>query len=207
MDDDSSEPAEREVDEIVEEAISEHRSVKDILVEMKDTSELMVDLAYSALFVNSREIAEEVKHLEERMDELQYEIESMLLLSARDAEDAADLAGILHVAISAENISDAADDITDVVRRGIGDHPIYKSMLGETEEQVVRVKVKETSDFIGKTLGQLQISKEIGCYIRAIRRNMRWDFHPGKNTKLLEGDILIAIGSASSIDSLKERCE
>ncbi len=211
MDDEPSEHMEevkeREVDEIVEEAISEHRSVKEILIEMKDTSELMVDLAYSALFTNSKEIAEEVKHLEDRMDELQYEIEGMLLLSARDAEDAADLAGILHVAISAENISDAADDITDVVRRGIGDHPIYKTILGETEEKVVRVTVKPDSEFVGKTLGQLQLSKKIGCYIRAIRRARGWICRPGKNTEILKGDILIAIGGASSIDSLTERCK
>lgn len=201
------EEPQREVDDIVEEAISKHKNVKDILVEMKDTSELMVDLAYSALFTNSKEIAEEVAHLEERMDELQYEIESLLLLSGRDAEDAADLSGILHVAISAENISDAAEDIADVVKRGIGDHPIYRAILGETEEQVVRLNVKENSDLVGKTLGELQVSKEIGCYIRTIRRKGRWIFHPGKNTKLLEGDILIAIGSKSSIDSLRERCE
>lgn len=201
------EESEREVDEIVEEAISEHRNVKDILVEMKDTSELMVDLAYSSLFTNSEEIAEEVKQLEERMDELQYEIESLLLLSGRDAEDAADLSGILHVAISAENISDAAEDISDVVRRGIGDHPIYRSILGETEEQVVRLRVQKTSDLTGKTLGELQVSKEIGPYIRAIRRKGKWIFHPGKNTKVLEGDMLIATGTKSSIDSLRECCE
>jgi uncharacterized protein with PhoU and TrkA domain len=209
MDDESSEPSdrsEREVDEIVEEAISEHRSVKDILIEMKDNSELMVDLAYSALLTNSKEIAEEVRSLEERMDELQYEIEGMLLLSARDAEDAADLAGILHVALSAENISDAADDIVDVVRRGIGDHPIYKTILGETEEQVARVKVKENSELVEKTLGKLQVAKKIGCYIRAIRRKGRWIFRPGKNTKIFGEDILIVNGTKSSIDVLKELC-
>jgi len=202
----NDELVERDVDEIVEEAISEHRSVKDILIEMKDNSELMIDLAYSALLTNSEEIAEEVRQLEERMDELQYEIETMLLLSARNIEDAADLAGILHVALSSENIADAADDITDIVRRGVGDHPIYKSMLRETEEKVVRMRVKENSELIGKTLGELQVSKKIGCYIRAIRRKKRWICRPGKNSKIMEGDILIVNGSKTSIDSLRELC-
>ena len=33
------------------------RSIEDMLVEMKNTSELMVDLAYSALLFNNKEIA------------------------------------------------------------------------------------------------------------------------------------------------------
>ena len=37
-------------------------------VELKDTSELMMDLAYSSLLLNSKELAEEVEGLEERMD-------------------------------------------------------------------------------------------------------------------------------------------
>ncbi|MHA1603310.1 MAG: potassium channel family protein, partial [Candidatus Freyarchaeota archaeon] len=36
------------------------RSIEDMLVEMKNTSELMVDLAYSALLFNNKEIAEEL---------------------------------------------------------------------------------------------------------------------------------------------------
>ena len=60
---------EREVDELVDEAISEQRNAKDILIEMKDTSELMVDLAYSALLTNSKAIAEEVAQYRNDADE------------------------------------------------------------------------------------------------------------------------------------------
>ncbi len=35
------------------------RNVKDLLVEAKDTSELMVDLAYAAVFFDEEELAEE----------------------------------------------------------------------------------------------------------------------------------------------------
>jgi len=195
---------EQDVDEIVDRAISQKRSVKNILTEMRDTSELMVDLAYSALLTNSKEIAEEVQKLEARMDDLQYEIEGMLLLSARTREDAADLAGISHVALAAENIADSADDIVDVVRRGIGDHPIYRSMLGESTEQVARLRVSEISELAGKTLGELRLSKSIGCYIRAIRRDHTWIYNPDKDTRILKGDILIVKGDAQSINSLKE---
>ena len=54
-----------ELDNLAEEAIQKRRNVKDILVEMKDTSELMIDLAYSALLTNSQDIADEVEDLED----------------------------------------------------------------------------------------------------------------------------------------------
>ncbi len=193
-----------EVDEIVDHAISQKRNVKDILVEMKDTSELMVDLAYSALFTNSKDIAEEVQELEQKMDDLRYEIETLLLLAARTPEEAADLSGIMHVAVAAENIADSAEEIADVVLRGVGDHPIYKTMLGEAEEQVVRTKVSSRSELVGKTLGEFRVSTKTGCYIRAIRRGTQWIYNPGKDTKIMEGDILIASGSESSVDVLEE---
>ncbi|MBU4266901.1 MAG: hypothetical protein L6243_04040 [Candidatus Altiarchaeales archaeon] len=198
---------EEEVDDIVEHAISEKRTVKEVLVEMKDTSELMIDLAYSALFTNSKVIAEEVEKLEVKMDGLRYEIESLLMLSARTPEDAADLSGILHVAHSAEKISNAADDIVDVVLRGVGDHPIYKSFLDEVEEQVDKIEVEKGSEFDGKTIGEVAISKKLGSYIRAIRRGKSWICNPRKNTKLSKGDVLIVNGSESSLGRIAEMCK
>jgi len=195
-----------EVDDIVEEAIQKKRNAKDILVEMKDTSELMVDLAYSALLTNSKDIAEEVDDLEGRMDNLQFEIESMLLLAARTPEDAADLSGILHVAHAAEDIADAAHDIAEVVVRGVGDHPIYKSFLDEAEEQIVKIPVEDGSEIVGKTLGELKLLTETGCYVRAIRRGKRWIYNPKKGTNVKARDVLIATGTRESIDVLERLC-
>ena len=192
------------VDNIVDHAISGKRNVKDILVEMKDTSELMVDLAYSALLTNSKDIAEEVFELEQKMDDLRYEIETLLLLAARTPEEAADLSGILHVAVAAENIADSAEEIADVVLRGVGDHPIYKTMLGETEEKVVRTLIEAGSELSGKTLGEFRVSSKTGCYIRAIRRGVAWIYNPKRDTKILEGDILITSGTENAVDMLKK---
>ncbi len=195
---------EPDVDDIVDRALSHKRNVIDILVEMKDTSELMVDLAYSALLTNSKEVAEEVRDLEGTMDNLRYEIEAMLLLAARTPEDAADLSGILHVVVAAEEIADAAEEIADVVIRGVGDHPIYQKMLAETEERVVKPSVLGSSELVGKSLGELKVSSRTGCYIRAIKRGSTWIYNPSKDTKLSEDDILIASGSESAVDTLIE---
>ena len=40
--------------------MNEPRNVKDLLVELKDASELMVDLAYAAVFFNEDKLAREV---------------------------------------------------------------------------------------------------------------------------------------------------
>lgn len=199
----SDEEEDIDVDDIVEEALSKQRNVKDILVEMKDTSDLMVDLAYTSLLTNSEEIAEEVEDLEERMDNLQYEIETMLFLAARTPEDAADLSGILHVARAAEDIANAAEDIVDIVQRGVGDHPIYHSFLDEAEERVARVSICAGSALAGTTIGKSQILTNTGCFVRAIKRGRSWLYNVDKTTKLMENDVLIAIGGEDAIAHLR----
>ena len=48
------------------------RNLKEMLVEAKNTSELMVDLSYAAIFYNSENLSEEVARLEERLNDLVY---------------------------------------------------------------------------------------------------------------------------------------
>ena len=76
------------------------------LVELKDTSEMMMDLAYSALLLNSRYLAEEVRLLEERVDRLHTEFE-LLVLSSRD-EDVKGLLRLIRMGVVTERIADAA---------------------------------------------------------------------------------------------------
>ena len=49
-------------------------SIKNNLIEMKKMSELMVDLAYSAVLFNSKDAAEEVLKLENKVNSMNYEI-------------------------------------------------------------------------------------------------------------------------------------
>jgi len=60
---------------------------------LKDISELIIDLAYSAVLFDNDEIAEEVKYLEVRMDKLNYDIRMISMMAARTKEDAEQLAG------------------------------------------------------------------------------------------------------------------
>src|SRR4028118_1357425 len=71
-------------------------NLKDMLREAKDTSELMVDLAYAALFYNSEDISEEVFRLEERLNALVFDMRTLAILAARSPADAEQMAGILQ---------------------------------------------------------------------------------------------------------------
>ena len=85
--------------------------VSDLLVEMKNLSELMIDLAYSAALFNDKELAEDVIELESRIDTLAYLLDMEIMIAARDAKDAETLIGVSTVAAASDKISDAAADI------------------------------------------------------------------------------------------------
>src|SRR2546428_790551 len=71
----------------------EPNTVKDLLVELKDASELMVDLAYAAVFFNEEKLAEEVGRLEERSTLYLRRLRTIAMPAARSPEDAEGMAG------------------------------------------------------------------------------------------------------------------
>lgn len=97
--------------EEVEEFKYEPKSVKEIFIEMKDTVELMVDLAYASLLFGDKEIAEEVLELEERIDLLNYQLMMHSVLAARNVKEAEQVITILQIANAIEDISNAAGDL------------------------------------------------------------------------------------------------
>ncbi len=168
--------------------------VKDLLTEMKDISELIIDLAYSAVLFNNKDMAEEVKYLEVRMDKLNYDIRIMAMMAARTKEDSEQLAGILQVAEAAESISDAAGDIINL----LGEEktgPVLPKILKKADEQLFRIKISEKSNACDKTIGSLRIESETGMRIIAIRRENFWIYNPQPETILKANDWLITRGT------------
>ena len=53
------------------------RTLRAMLAEAKDTSELMVDLAYAAVYFGDPDMAEEVDELEERMSDLVHDMRAV----------------------------------------------------------------------------------------------------------------------------------
>jgi len=172
-------------------------------VDLKDTSELMIDLAYSSLLLNSRELAEEVQKLEEYMDKLHTEFELLVLSSKFKKEEAKGFLGLIRLGVVTEKIADAAAQIAEVVLRGLEPHPVLKLAIEEAEETITYVQVAENSMLANKTLKDARIPEETGMWVLAIKRGDKC-IRPKPDSKIQAGDVLIASGYAEGEDDLKK---
>jgi uncharacterized protein with PhoU and TrkA domain len=182
------------------------RTVKDLLAEAKDTSEIMVDLAYAALFFNDEDLAEEVDRLEEVMDAYLADLRRISMLAARSPEDAEAMGGVLHIAGAIEQIGDAAADIARVVTASLGIPEALRPDLRHADEIVGRVKVREGADCVGRSLRELMLPTETGMWIIAVRRGDEWEYDPGPDTVVNEGDVLLFQGPEEGVNLIREMC-
>jgi uncharacterized protein with PhoU and TrkA domain len=181
--------------------------VRELLLEMKNLSELMIDLAYSAALYNDRDLAEDVLALESRVDNLTYLLDMEIMVAARDPKDAEEMLGISIVAAAADKISDAAADIAAIVTRNIGIHPIVGEIFEKVEERLMKVTVKPYSTIIKQKIGELDLAARMGVDIIAIRRNHDWILNPKDNETVFQGDTLITRGAPSGIGEFKDLAE
>lgn len=179
------------------------RTVREILTEMKDTSEVIVDLAYAALVFDSQDMADEVQHLERRMDTLLYNIRIKAMLSARTKRDAEQLAGLLQVASSAEAISNAAGDIVNLLRYDSDKRPFLPIVLKEAEEKIKSLSLADKSDMVNRTIEELGVESETGMRVIALKRGKRWIYDPEADNRLKAGDMLIVRGTENGFEVLR----
>lgn len=183
---------------------TENRTVKDILGEAKDAAELMVDLAYAAVFFDDDELAHEVLRLEDRMDQSLVELRKVCMLATRTPEDADQLAGVLSMAVSIEGIADSAEDIARVVLKDLGVPRELREDLRHATEVTARVMIRPDNELEGRPLRELELPGRTGMWIIAIRRDVEWTYGPDGDEVLREGDRLIAQGPPAAIDTLRE---
>jgi len=177
--------------------------VTDQLVELKDTSELAMDLAYSSLLLNNTYLAEEVQLLQQRIDESSLDLEGMLLSCGLPSEDANGIIGLIRMGITAERIAHAASEIAQIVLRGIEPHLVLKMMIQSADETVDSIRVSEGTPFIGKTLKEAQLPEETGWWVLAIKRGDKW-IRPKASTMLQVGDQVIASGYADGEEDFRQ---
>lgn len=180
-------------------------SVKELLTEMKDISELIVDLAYSAIIFDSKDIAEEVRTLEMQMDKYLYQIRMNALLASRNVEDAEALSGLLQVAAASENISNAAGDIIGLLDIKLEDRPYIPSFLQNADEKIKSLRIPNDSPVLDRSLGELNLESKTGTRVIALRRRKKWLYDPDDTMVLRGGDILIVRGVEDGYRQLKKR--
>jgi len=171
------------------------KTLEDMVLEIKDKSELMIDLAYSSILYDNRTIAEEVYDLENLIDELYQNIQRNSLEHVQKGKLSVDDAlTLMKLAHAGEQIADAAQEIADVELRDVELHPIIQMSIRDADNVFTKVKVETTSVLGNKTLGQIKLRSETGMNVIAMRHKNKWLYGPNKNTKIDPEDILFAKG-------------
>lgn len=181
----------------------EHKNVRELLTETKNVSDLIIDLAYASILYEDDELALQVRGLENRMDELMYQIRTLVALSVRNRKEAERTTGILQVASGAEAISNAAGDLANLVLREIEIHPVVKEALKDANEKITKVKVGENSQITGEKLKNLELPTRLAVRILAIKKDDQWELSPEGKDKIKPGDLLIVRGP---IDGITKFC-
>lgn len=182
------------------------KNLKDMISEAKDTSELMVDLGYAALYYNAPDISEELGRLEEKLTDLIFDMREICLVAARSRRDAEQMAGVLSVVGAIEKIGNAAVDIGRIVTRRLGIPAGLRAHLMQAEEVVTRVRVRDEAAAANRSLADLRMPTEIGMRVIGLRRGTEWIFDPDGDLVLIPDDVLFLRGAPEGIPSLRGLC-
>ncbi len=181
--------------------------VRQILRNMKTLSELMVDLAYSALLFSDRHLARWVMELEDDVDRLGMQLLMTLSMSVRSKHDAELSVGLFQVARSADKISDAAADLAALALSGAGTRSALRRAFEQVDEQLTRVIVAADSSLVGKSLGELWEDQDLTVDVIAVRRNGLWTVNPTNEFVVQPEDVIFARGSGRKVDELELQAE
>jgi uncharacterized protein with PhoU and TrkA domain len=176
-----------------------------MLAEAKDSSEIMVDLAYAAVYFNDPGMAEEVCELEERMNDLIQDMRAVCIMAVRRPAEADGMASVLQVISAIESIANTAVDVTRIVTHRLGIPKELISDLSNAEEVSHRVWVREGSHMAHRPLKDLEITVQCGMRVVAVRRERSWMIEEVHGELvLLPGDVLFLRGSPAGITRLHE---
>ena len=182
----------------------EIRSVKEILLEMKELSEFALSLAYASLMYNDEELANEVFSLEDELDSLTHELFKVAIMSGASRREAEALAGLLDIGRAVDEVSDAMADLARLVVKKFPIHPSISWMLYRADEVIGLVRVEEGSSLISMSGEMAKDPVNLaGCEILALKRGGRWIYNIPEEFEIERGDILLVEGPMESLENLR----
>lgn len=177
------------------------QEAQEMLRDMKEKAAFMVDLAYSSIIYDNRDLAEEVYELEEFIDDLNDNFQRLAIRDVKTDElEVNEALAMIQLATCSEMIADGAREIADVQLRDVELHPIVRESIMESNEVFVRATIDPSSVLAGRSLGDLELASETGMWIIALKRAGRWTYNANKDTVLQPGDIILARGAREGID-------
>ncbi len=178
----------------------------EMLLELKDSSELMIDLAYSSLLYNNKEIAEEVILMEEMLDELANDIQRQAISRVMQDRDEDKAFTVIKLAAAVEEISDAAMQIAMVTIQDDEPHPVIRLSIKDADTTITLAEVKPGSDLVGKSLGKMRLASQSGMWVVAVKRDRKYIYGPDKNAVLEVGDVVISRGPPDAEEYFHDLC-
>ena len=197
-------PPEEEDDDPSVESLSEN--IVDYLIALKDTSEVMVDLAYGAVLYNNKELAQLVTNMEKRVDTIRNKAEiAVLRLSRTSSEEISALQGLVRIIEATEDISDSANQIAKTVLAELPSHPIIELVVEESTDNIFEMIVEQSSSIVDKTVPAGNYLDEFGIRVLAIKRTGGHYFKPRRRTKIRVGDTIIFTGLRDACNAFQQR--
>lgn len=180
------------------------RNVKTLLAEAKDMSELMVDLAYAAVYFGDDGMADAVDDLEETMSEIVAEMRAIALLAVRNRREAESMTSVLHIVAAIERIANDAVDISRIVTRNLGIPAVLVADLARAAEVSHRLVVRAGSHLANRPLSDMELPVVVGMRVVAIQRGRRWHTDVDGDTIVEPDDVLFMRGEPAGIIRLRE---
>jgi uncharacterized protein with PhoU and TrkA domain len=191
--------------------MAKRKNLKEILVLLRDFSQLMIQLGYAAIMDESIELAKEALRVKSYIRDLDYELRKEALMVARLSKfsrgDIPQIANILQIGVAIKEMSDGVDDLIDIAIRDVGVHPVIQMAYTRKEIRTMRFEVGADSKLDGDKLEALDLDPESGCRTIAVRRKSEWFLDPKLNMKIKEGDVLIIEGRNESINKVRDCVE
>ena len=175
------------------------------LLAMKERSQLMLDLAYSALLSNNRRLARAVVDFEDWMDRQQFKLQRQALANLASTNIDKVLT-IIRLAEALELIGDSARKIADVILRDVEPHPVLQLATEQADATLFHLLVAAKAPICQATLGELRLASESGARIIAIQRGEDWIIGPTGDVKIQINDLLFARGPGESRRLLDKMC-
>jgi len=167
---------------------------KNNLVVLKNLSELMNDLAYSAVFLHDRRLAEQVHTVYKTFMDSHHAAREQLYSMNIPEPDFDYLSKLLVYmkelatnAVFIAQLSHHKNVPKDVL------HALQKS-----DKRVIEEVVHFSSFFVGKAISELRIETYTKAHIICVKRRDEWIFSIDKDFCFQPNDVIIAIGTAES---------
>jgi uncharacterized protein with PhoU and TrkA domain len=169
-------------------------NVKDTIRQIKDTAELMLDLAYSSILFKEEYFGEEILDLEKIMEQYIFDGRVAVMLSARRIDEAESLSTILQILDSSKKISSVAVDLAKIELNHLGLPREFIKTMDLVDETITSIIIP--SDSKNSSISVSKIEEETSMHLIAIKCSIdnKWIINPDSETVVHENDRLISKG-------------